>query len=101
MFGLAAYYSIDAYSQLCAHCAAFVKNISVLRKEKGHVEMDDSYVAKRSALFPLYLLHLVAQNQSSCVTKASTIPALNMHKDFCPSEKDKIMTTVSTPYNKQ
>ena len=56
MFGLAAYYSIDAYSQLCAHCAAFVKNISVLRKEKGHVEMDDSYVAKRSALFPLYCI---------------------------------------------
>eukprot|EP00984_Skeletonema_dohrnii_P032424 scaffold26544_cov84-Skeletonema_dohrnii-CCMP3373.AAC.2 len=51
--------------------------------------MDDSYVAKRGCP----LSSPSSKSQHSCATEATTVSALNMHKDFCPSEKDKIKTT--------
>jgi hypothetical protein len=54
MFGLVVSNNMDAYSLSCAHCAPSAKNKYVL--QKGHVEMDDSYIAERGCpLFPLLL----------------------------------------------
>ena len=63
--------------------------------EKGLVELDDSYVAKRGCpLFPL--LPHVAQNQSSCATEMSTALALKMHKDFVLRKRSKSRLRLKT-----